>query len=210
MIATRGTSYLKKHLPSTHPKNGWNQWMSENASKSPHHQSPRQNKEQKEKRWEIQEEKRNTFENLLMVLTKTLEDVIDPAFHTGIRGLATRGLGNTKPYDVLSHIHSLYGKPSLTELEGALLRLNKPMNQINPIEVMLQGIEEVQIFLLSNPEEYRQLSEPNLIGYALIKLSKCGGMYAKALERWNKVLPKNRKMGHFHKHMINEYELKIT
>ena len=73
------------------------------------------------------------------------------------------------------------------------------------------GIEEVQIFLLANPEEDRQLSEPNIIAYALINLSKCGGMYAKALERWNKVLPKNRKKwAIFRKHMINEYELKIT
>ena len=87
-----------------------------------------------------------------MVLTKTFEDVIDPAFHTVSRGLATIGFGNTKPYDVLSHINSLYGKPSLTELEGALLRLNEPMNHSHPIEVMLRGIEEVQIFLLANPE----------------------------------------------------------
>ena len=43
-----------------------------------------------EKRWELQKEKRNTFENLLMFITKTFEDVIDPAFHTGSRGLATR------------------------------------------------------------------------------------------------------------------------
>ena len=123
--------------------------------------------------------------------------LLGPAFHTGSCGLATRGYGNKNPYDVLSHIHSLYGKPSLTELEGALLRLNEPMNRSHPIEVMLRVIEEVQIFLLSNPEEDRQLSETNLIGYALIKLSKCGGMYAKALERWNKVLPKKRKNGPF-------------
>ena len=132
-----------------------------------------------------------------MVLTKTFEDVIDSAFHTEICGLETRVFGSTKPYDILAHIHSLYGKPSFMELEGALLRLNEPMNRSHPIEVMLQGIEEVQIFLLTNPEEDRRLLEPNLIGYALIKLSKCGGMYAKALERWNKVLPKNRKNGPF-------------
>ena len=77
--------------------------------------------------------------SLLMVLTKTFEDVIDPAFHTGSRGLATRGFGNAKPYDVLAHIHSLYGKPSSTEIEGAILRLNEPMNLSHPIEVMLQG-----------------------------------------------------------------------
>ena len=91
------------------------------------------------------------------------------------------------------------------------MRLNEPMNRSHPIEVMLQGLEEVQIFLLAYPEENRQLSEPNLIGYAFIKLSKCGGMYAKALERWNKVLPKKRKKwAIFRKYMINEYELKIT
>ena len=45
--------------------------------------------------------------------------------------------------------------PSLTEIEGALLRLNEPMNRIHPIEVMLRGIEEVQIFLITNPEEDR-------------------------------------------------------
>ena len=108
-------------------------------------------------------------------------------------------------------MHSLYGKPSLTELEGALLRLNKPMNRNHPIEVMLQVIKEVQISLLANPEEDHQLSEPNLIGYALIKFSKCGGMYAKALERWNKVILNSRKKwAIFRKHMINEYEIKIT
>ena len=48
-----------------------------------------------EKRWELQKEKCNTFENLLIVLTMTFEYVIDPAFHTGGYGLATRGLGNT-------------------------------------------------------------------------------------------------------------------
>ena len=77
------------------------------------------------------------------------------------------------------------------------MRLNEPMNRSHPIKVMLRGIEEVQIFLLANPEEDLQLSEPNLIEYTLTKLSKCGGMYAKSLERWNKVLPKNIKYGPF-------------
>ena len=78
-----------------------------------------------------------------MFLTKTFEDVIDPAFHTGSCGLATRGFGNTKPNDVLAHMHFLYGKPSLTKLEDTLLRLNEPMNRSHPIQVMLRGIEEV-------------------------------------------------------------------
>ena len=89
--------------------------------------------------WDLQKEKRNTFENLLMVLTKKFEDVIDPALHTGSRGLEKILFENTKPYDVIAHIHSLYGKPSSMEIEGALLRLNEPMNRSHPIEVMLQG-----------------------------------------------------------------------
>ena len=115
--------------------------MSENDSKSPPSSITKTEQRTDEKIWELQKEKRKTFENLLMVLTKTFKDAIDPAFHTGSRVLATRGFGNTKPYDVLAHMHSLYGKPSLTELEGALLRLNEPMNRSHPIEVMLRGIE---------------------------------------------------------------------
>ena len=152
MMATRDTSFLKKGLPSTQQK----RWMEPadvgECLEIPSSSITETEQRTEEKRWELQKEKRNTFENLLMVLTKTFEDVIDPTLHTGSHGLETRGFGDTKPYDVLAHIHSLYGKPSLTELEDALLRLNEPMNRSHPIEVMLRGIEEVQIFLLANPE----------------------------------------------------------
>ena len=63
--------------------------MSENASKYPPSSITETEQRTDEKRWELQKEKRNTFENLLMVLTKTFEDVIDPNFHTGSCGLAT-------------------------------------------------------------------------------------------------------------------------
>ena len=46
---------------------------------------------------------------------------------------------------------------------------------------MLRGIKEVQIFLLANLEKGRKLTETNLISYALIKLTKTGGMYAKGI-----------------------------
>ena len=78
-----------------------------------------------EKIWELQKEKRNTLENLLMVLTKTFEDVIDPAFHTGSRGLATRGFGNTKPYDVLAHIWQ-------TKFNGVRRRTIAPQRTYEP------------------------------------------------------------------------------
>jgi hypothetical protein len=81
------------------------------------------------------------------------------------------------------------------------------MDHMQPIEVMLWGIEEVQIFLLASPDEGRQLSELNLIDHALIKLSKTGGMYTKALETWNGRPPHDRKTwAQFHKVMVKQYE----
>ena len=66
------------------------------------------------------------------------------------------------------------------------------MKKIQPDELMLRGIEEVQLFLLSNPDEDIVLTETNLISYALIKLTKTGGMYAKGIEKWQKRLPQDR------------------
>ena len=39
---------------------------------------------------------------------------------------------------------------------------------------MIREMEELQIFLLANPDEDHELTEPNLISYALIKLTKTG------------------------------------
>ena len=103
------------------------------------------------------------------------EDVIDPAFHSGSRGLATRGFGTTSPVDILSNLHHLYGNPSYQELDAALLRLNEPMNMIQPVEFMLCSIKEVQLFPLVNPDKDHALTEPNLIIYSLIKRTKKGG-----------------------------------
>ena len=40
-----------------------------------------------------------------------------------------------------------YGKPGIGEIKKALLRLNEPMDHDMPIEVMLQSLEELQMFL---------------------------------------------------------------
>ena len=121
-----------------------------------------------------------------MVLDKIFEEVIDPAFHSSIRGLATRGFGATPLVDIPANLQRLYGKPSYQELNASLLRINKLMNQIQPVKVMLSCIKEVQLFLLVNPDKDRALTEPNLISYALIKLSKIGGIYTKGIKKWHK------------------------
>ena len=64
-----------------------------------------------------------------------------PAFHSGRRGLATKGFGTTPPVDILANLQCLYGRPRYQELDDALLRLNEPMDQMQPIKVMLRGIE---------------------------------------------------------------------
>ena len=60
------------------------------------------------------------------------------------------------------------------------------MNQMQPVGVILRGIEEVQIFLLANPDKDRALTDPKLIRYALIKPTKTGGVYVKGIEKWRK------------------------
>ena len=51
-----------------------------------------------------------------------------------------------------------------------------------PVEVVLRTTEEVQMLLMAHPDGYRKLNDVNLISYAMIKLSKCGGLYNKYVE----------------------------
>ena len=43
--------------------------------------------------------------------------------------------------------------------------------------------EEVQVFLVAHQDGYRKLSDVNFISYAMIKISKCGGIYTMAIDR---------------------------
>jgi hypothetical protein len=139
--------------------------------------------------------------------TTILEDAFDAAFHSGGTALAERGFGTATPQEILFRFQQNYGRPGYQEIKSALLRLTQPMDRMQPIEVMLRGIEEVQMFLLASPDEGRQLSEVNLIDHALIKLSETGGMYTKALETWNGRPPSDRKTwAQFREVMVRQYE----
>ena len=59
------------------------------------------------------------------------------------------------------------------------------MDRNLPVEVMIRDIEDVQHFLLANPPDKMELTDVQLCTHGLIKLSKTGGLYAKATERWN-------------------------
>lgn len=101
---------------------------------------------------------------------------------------------------------ALYGKPSLTKLDKALTRLHEPMDRTAPIEVMLRNVEEIQMFLLANPDEDRQQKETQLITYALIKMANTG-LYYKAIECWSgRDIDDRKAWADFRVFMIHEYE----
>ena len=146
-----------------------------------------------------------------MVLTNMFEEVVKPAFHSGSREIATKGFVTTPLVDILADIQRLYGKPSYQDTDAALLHLNEPMNSTQSVEFMLIGIEEVQLLLLANPDEDHTLTKLNLISYALIKLTKTRGMYAKGIEKWKKMPSQDRiKWAKFSTHMVEDYNKQLT
>ena len=117
------------------------------------------------------------------------------------------GFGALNPPTIITQLQRSYGKPSYQNIKANLERLNEPMDRAQPIEVMLRNIEQVQRFLLQNPEEDRQLTQVNLIGYAVIKLSETGGMYQKALKKWHlRDVDDRKSWAAFSKFMVEQYE----
>ena len=98
--------------------------------------------------------------------------------------MVRRRFGNDEPTIIIELLKILYGTPSLQELDQYLLRLHNTMDCNQPIEVMLHITEEAQMFLIAHPDGYFELRNVNIIRYAMIKLSKCGGPNKKATERW--------------------------
>ena len=63
------------------------------------------------------------------------------------------------------------------------------------------------MFLMAHPDGDQELSNVNFIIYAMIKLSKCGGLYTKAIERWNSKNKSDKKIWkNLRQHLIAEYE----
>jgi hypothetical protein len=135
----------------------------------------------REQEWTYKKEMQDTLLNVETCLRTLFERCFDKAYHSGHRKFR-----NANPRDILTRLMFLYGKPTDQEMEKALTRLLEPMDHNAPIEVMLRDIEDVQMFLLAHPEGDKEMLETQLIDYAMIKLSKTGGMYAKGMARWHK------------------------
>ena len=158
--------------------------------------------------WDYFKEAHDSFKNIKTALKLMFERVIDASFHTsGNAALMATGFGTMTPPEIMTRMRRLYGKATIQELERQLLILQQPMDRNNPVEVMLRAIEEVQMFLLADTEENQEMTEVQLIKYGLIKLSKTGGLYVKAIEHWNARAPTDRRAWvDFKTHMIEEYE----
>ena len=100
--------------------------------------------------------------------------------------MARRGFGNDKTPAILKRLKRFYGTPSLQELDQALLRLHKPMDRNQPVEVMLCNTDDVQMLLMAHPDGDHELSDINIISYGMIKPPKCGSLYKKVIERWQR------------------------
>ena len=150
----------------------------------------------------------DSYEVILMALKATFERVIDEAYHTTVNtGLMGDGFGQLTPHEILQKIRQSYGRATIQEVEEQYLKLSLPMDRNLPIEVMIRDIEDVQRFMLATPADRMEQSDVQLCTHGLIKLSKTGGLYAKAVERWGqKDLHIRQSWREFKKHFIEEYE----
>ena len=85
------------------------------------------------------------------------------------------------------------------------------MDRNLPAEVMIRDIEDVQRFLLAKPAENMELTDVQLCTNGFIKISKTGGLYANATERWNlKDRTICQQWMEFKTQFISEYEKMLT
>ena len=96
----------------------------------------------------------DTHKTIMMALKATFERVIDKAYHTtGNTGIMGSGFGQLTPYNIRQRLRKLYGRATMSEIEKKLNLLNNPMDRNLPIKVMIRDVEDVQQFLLANPDD---------------------------------------------------------
>ena len=128
------------------------------------------------------------------------------SYHISPTVMEQHNYGNLMPAQILLLLMHPYGKPFVSKLKSALLRLHDPMDQMSPIKVMLRKIEEIQIFQLLNPKEDCHLKQTQPTAYALTKITNTS-VYTKAIKKWQaKDVNDIRGWGTFHTIMVAQYE----
>ena len=121
-------------------------------------------------------------------------------------GLGKKGFGDDTK-EILSKLKRNYGKPSLPEIKANRQRLDAPMDRNHLAEVMLEYIEDIQLFAMSIPGGNHKFSEVILIDASLAKMSETG-IYTKAIEKWNKA--GKTTWTEFRVHVVEQYECMFT
>ena len=123
-----------------------------------------------EKKYQVDKDRQYTLKSIETILVSVLNCATNKAYHTGATSMGATGFGTLTALQIILRMQWNYGKPYIMEVKNVLLWLNEPMDCNMPIEVMLRGLEEVQMFLLTSPEENRELTEVKLIDHDLIKI----------------------------------------
>ena len=87
-----------------------------------------------ERMWRARKKLQDNFNNFQMALKTMFKRIINTAYH--LVGMGRTGFGTDKSPSILKQLHTLCGKPSLGELDAALLRLHDPMDRNQPVEVV--------------------------------------------------------------------------
>ena len=116
------------------------------------------NHKSEESKWQSRKDLLGTFRNMCTALQQLFEIAIDSVYRPGVMtntGMERRGFVNDQQPAILERLKIFYGPPSL----------HYPMDCNQPVEVMIH-----------TTGGYCDLSNVNIISYAMIKLSKCGGL----------------------------------
>ena len=164
--------------------------------------------EQAKGEYKYKKEISDSYDVILMALKATFDRVIYKAYHTtGNTGIMGDGFGQLTPFEIFQRLRKTYGRANIQEIEAKLLHLNNPMDRNLTVEVIIRDIEDVRRFLFSNPSNNMELTDVQLCTHGLIKLSKTGGLYANATERWNlKDRSIRQQSMEFKTHFISEYK----
>ena len=150
----------------------------------------------------------DSYDIILMSLKSTFKRFIDKSYHTTSNtGIMGDGFGQLTPFEILQRLRKIYGWANIQEIEAKLLHLNNPVDRNLLVEVMIRDIEDIQRFLLANPADNMELTDVQLCTHGLINLSKIGGLYVNATERWNlKDRTIRQQWMEFKTHFIAKYE----
>ena len=135
-------------------------------------------------KWQSGKDLLITFYNMRTALQHLFEWAINSSYHSGLMkntGMAGRGFENDKPPAILKCISRLYGTPRLQEIDQSNIFFHNPIDRNQLVEVMLRTTEKFQMFLMAHPDGDCELSDVNLIRYAMVKLSEYYGLYTNAI-----------------------------